>query len=612
MESNTSYRKHIKRALPLGLVLAALLALYLHGLQRIPNGADHYFMIDVGETQIVLNNWGTLHATGYPHYVILSNLITAPLRWMGVRPLVAAALVSTLWGLLAAALFYRLASLLTRRAWLAALTTLLYGLTRTVWVHNVIAEIYTFGLWVLLWLLWMALSPPPPNASRYGRLYALALLGGAGVAHHRAVAMVAPALLFAMWAPLWQIPRRVPRVLITLLGLGLIGFVPYAYLMLRARMGAAWVYGEPATLRGLWAQFSGEEAARFIGLAADVFGNGRMVNSVLQTDLSALGVLLGVVGLAWGITQATQRRVALTLSMSAAVAYGFHVLFYTDILSALILPVTLSLVLGWVLLAENLLARARQTRALSVAVWIGAGALAGVLVARNAPFIYELTTDPRGEQVIALAAQMPPDGALMIPWGVQHFAVGYALDIERSLPPFTLQDHKADYRAAFASGGLHTLEYVRFMYPPDWWQAQLGAEFYAQAAGFALVQLQPQPTLNDSPPAQLEAHIVGLSCTPQALTLTVDWRAPADPLPARSIFVHLLDDGGNVLAQADQFAPVYGWRPFEAWQPAEVVRDVYRLPAQDRAQTIRFGLYYQNPAGEFINESVYETPIECS
>ncbi len=32
-------------------------------------------MADVGETQMVLNLWGTLHATSYPLYAIIGNVV---------------------------------------------------------------------------------------------------------------------------------------------------------------------------------------------------------------------------------------------------------------------------------------------------------------------------------------------------------------------------------------------------------------------------------------------------------------------------------------------------------------------------------------------------------
>jgi hypothetical protein len=46
--------------------------------------------------------------------------------------------------------------------------------------------------------------------------------------------------------------------------LALIGFVPYLYLSLREWQGGGWVYGEPGTPRGLWIEFSGKEAERFV------------------------------------------------------------------------------------------------------------------------------------------------------------------------------------------------------------------------------------------------------------------------------------------------------------------------------------------------------------
>ena len=70
--------------LSLGAALAILLVAYLPALQTIPNGSEHYFMIDVGETQIVLNRWGTLHATGYPLYVMLGSTAVAVLRAFGI------------------------------------------------------------------------------------------------------------------------------------------------------------------------------------------------------------------------------------------------------------------------------------------------------------------------------------------------------------------------------------------------------------------------------------------------------------------------------------------------------------------------------------------------
>ena len=96
------------------LGFGAALAILLGGLparrcKRIPNGSENYFMIDVGETQIVLNRWGTLHATGYPLYVMIGSTLVALLRAFGIGAATAPAVVSLFWGMLTLTLIYVLA-----------------------------------------------------------------------------------------------------------------------------------------------------------------------------------------------------------------------------------------------------------------------------------------------------------------------------------------------------------------------------------------------------------------------------------------------------------------------------------------------------------------------
>ena len=281
--------------LGIGAALAILLAAYLPTLQTIPNGSENYFMIDVGETQIVLNRWGTLHATGYPLYVMIGSGLVAFLRAFGIGAATAPAVVSLFWGLITLTLIYVLALHLTRRAALAAGMTILFGLTRTMWIHNDIAEVYTMELFFVALLLLIVLWQPAIK----GRIFWLALIGGIGAAHHRAILMLAPALIVAVWPALITLIRKRPLLLLALLGLGVIGLLPYGYMMLRAQQGAAWVYGQPGTLAGLMDQFMGKEADHFMGLPGSLdalIGNINLVNSVIITDLTIPGVLLGLAG----------------------------------------------------------------------------------------------------------------------------------------------------------------------------------------------------------------------------------------------------------------------------------------------------------------------------
>ncbi|MCD4686972.1 MAG: hypothetical protein K8S97_13660, partial [Anaerolineae bacterium] len=97
----------LKRAALLGAVLM-LLALYALTLQTHISGSfpeqndalilKNEYIKDVGEIQIALNIWGTIHHTGYPLFAILGNVFTAPLRLTGLEPATAASLYATAWG----------------------------------------------------------------------------------------------------------------------------------------------------------------------------------------------------------------------------------------------------------------------------------------------------------------------------------------------------------------------------------------------------------------------------------------------------------------------------------------------------------------------------------
>ncbi len=652
------------------IVLAILLVVYLSTLQTIPNGSEHYYMIDVGETQNVLNQWGTLHATGYPLYVIIGNILVAGLRVLGVNAATAPGVTSLIYGMIALGLIYVLAvhviqpSSLTpspqdekkkklnfwqryQHIFLASGMVLLFGLTRTVWVHNSIAEVYSFGLMILAGLLLIALWREPIR----GRVYWLALLGGIGAFHHRAIAMAAPALIFAVWgeiietrtSPLsntfntgnktksyWSIVRRVAICLV----LGLLGFLHYLYLPLRANAGAKWVYGDPGNWNGFWDQFLGREASRFIGTPttnAGLIANFNLVNNVLITDITLVGIVLGLIGLVIALWNPARRKVAITILLSGGVPYLFHVLFYTDILSALILPVTLTLAFGWLLLAERVLLRMQTIKPLgnreseenksllkplaSIFVLVIIVVVsAGYLVGQNQPFIREMTTNPTGLETIELAKGVPYGAVLMLDWGPRYYAVAFAHDLLGELPTITLVTHKADFKALVDTDKreLVTADFTFYNRPVSWWEQELGRPVYLQAAGSHLVEIGTTPIMaavQDKPGVEVNTETV--VCKANMIELQVNWVATGQPDHDLSVYVHLLDKDGAMIAQADEVAPVYGWRPLTSWLAGEVVHDVYALPRLPNADSIAYGLYRQLPTGEFQNEYTFNAAVKC-
>jgi hypothetical protein len=601
---------------PIVIALAVLACIFVFTLQTIPNGSEHYFMIDVGETQIVLNTWGTLHATGYPLYIMLSSAGVTVLRAFDVSPATAPGVMSLVWGLLALALMGIAAFQVRRRPVLIAAMLLLYGLTRTVWIHHVIAEIYTFTLLLLALLLvlvlWQGRVP--------GRIYWLALVGGLALGHHRAFIVVVPALVYAALPEVLALLRRRPAHLLLLLALGLFGVVPYIYLVARAYAGAPWVYGEPGTLPGLWDQFIGREAERFIGSPGTpdaLFANITLVTHTLITDVTLVGLIAGVAGLVIGAIRPATRRAAITFILSGLAAYLFHCFLYTDILSALILITTFSLAFGWLLLGDAVLHDPLHTRAPAQQIARGALTFAGLgvvvaagviaLISFNLPFITALTTDRSGIEMIAQAQRTPPGSTLMIPWGARHFAVGFAKSVLGVLPGVELVDHKADVRAAAEAGRLITPETTFYRQPVAWWHDKLGAPVYLHAAAPHLVAVALQPeraALLENPiaaPDGVSARPPRVTCNTGEIVLELTWQAHQRPLRDLSVFVHLLAADGTLLAQDDRSAPVYGWRPLTEWLPGEIVYDMYVLPRIPGGVNIAYGLYTQHADGAFEN-----------
>jgi hypothetical protein len=75
----------------------------------------------------------------------------------------------------------------------------------------------------------------------------------------------------------------------------------------------------------------------------------------------------------------------------------------------------------------------------------------------------------------------------------------------------------------------------------------------------------------------------------QSLTITLTWRAEATATTNYIVFIHLLSQDGQILAQSDR-VPVGGARPTTGWVPGEVIRDAHRLALPPEAPSGRYAL----------------------
>ncbi len=625
-----SLRHPIRRVVASGLVLGLAL-IYLFTLQTHIGGSfpestpasilKNEYIKDVAEIQVALNVWGTIHHTGYPLFAILGNLFTLPLRTVGVEPAAAASLYATAWGVIMLGCFGGMIWRLTGDELLTALGMALLGVARSIWLHHVIAEVYSMSLAISALLLLIAVWPAPWSGawSVQRRVFALALLGGIGVAHHRAVAFIAPGLLFAVWPHLWPIRDQWRKLIGPAVGLALLGFVPYIYLPLRAWQDAAWVYGEPGTLKGLWIEFTGQEADRLVKLPASFAGlidNVLSVWRILVHELTLPGLLIGIAGLGLAITVSNHRRAARIVALSAAGPTLFAVLYHTAVLpEAILMPTVFALVFGVILAVEWL----KQFKpSVPLAALAGLGGWIIVLVGWHYPYIDQLVTEPSGVETIDHMRLLPDEGpaVLMFPWGPRYAAASYAQLVTRGYPDLVVVDHKADYQQLLNDGyHFYTEPDTFYTYAPpwpttasaagDWWTEHIGPITLTSAApGYVEILNTPWLAIAaDESGVPVHNGIVRrdawLSCDADHIYLTVIWGADSRPASDPSIFVHLTpDEPIPNPPNADSRHPVAGWYPFMEWSPGQIVRDDFTLPRQSDKTLVRFGLYEQTADGQ--------------
>jgi hypothetical protein len=99
--------------------------------------------------------------------------------------------------------------------------------------------------------------------------------------------------------------------------------------------------------------------------------------------------------------------------------------------------------------------------------------------------------------------------------------------------------------------------------------------------------------------------------TGEELDLTLIWQAQARPEVPYTVFIHVVDETGTIVAQRDVM-PDNGRLPTTCWQPEEIITDAHHLPLaglQAGNYYLRMGLYNQ-ATGERLGEPVILTTLQ--
>ena len=610
------------------IAMAVALVLYLSTVQTIVNGSPSPYTTDVGEIQNALPRWGTIHWTGYPLYTFLGSLFVTLLRWIGVPPAAGASLFSALWGVVSVGLLVALLRELGVSGPLAALGALVAATSTSVWMDGSLAEVHTMTMGFTVATLLFALRFG--RSGRRGDLLLLALAFSHGVVHQRAVLFLAPAvavLVVGQWRAVW-------RGLVPAAALSLLAPLTYLYLPWRVSQGATWVFGTPGTWQRVMAMLLDNRAERVVSWPAGVVEWGERVGrafAVTADDLPAVLLALGLLGLFALLWEKRWRDgLALTLAwipyilLTGAIWIGR----VGDAQLAAHLPVTILAAAGLAVLADRLGRRAGWGHAVATVLLVGAVLF---LTVRHRPRVLAVTRDRSAETVIAMAERVappPPESptTLMALWGNDFWALVYAQTYEGRLPGLDIVDHNADFEGILTRGNrLLTFSKTFYQRPVAWWEGHLG-EVTLSSAAPEIVEIASMPVLGpkDVPPGpELDLGdgmwIRSAQLAPGEggnLVLTVYWQAEIPIDLDHSVAVHLVAHdpprgAEDVLSQADQVHPVYGWYPTSRWRVGEIVRDHYLIdvPNGAAAQAVRVALYRTDAAGNFSNSPWLSLPI---
>jgi len=235
-----------------------------------------------------------------------------------------------------------------------------------------------------------------------------------------------------------------------------------------------------------------------------------------------------------------------------------------------------------------------------------------------------ITKDPAGREFITRLKAFPADTfetepALAVWRGELYYAAYYGLRITGELDGFSLVDHNAPMRQIVESGKpLLTIPATFYVFPLKQWRVWLGsAHLTSRAPGIIQIGIRPPLDQSEWPQEPFKRLANELSLVQYEIEqdegssyrLILHWRAEEKPARNYSVFVQLTSTPNptsqdQVLASADERAPVYGWFPTRGWDAGEVVREDYAIrPPEGYTGPlyVRVGMYIQNEDGSFEN-----------
>lgn len=584
------------------------------------------------EFHVVLPTLGIAHPSGYPLYTLLGRLVsslpfgTDPAGWLN--------LLSALFAAAAVAFLFLVARCFSGSRPAAAIAAVIFALSPAWWSQATIAEVYALhGLLLALFLYFLLRWDDDRLTGGSDRwLHAAALTGGLGLAHHRMIALLAPAALVFI---LWSEPRllRQPRRWIAPLVLALAPLLFYAYLPLRGQTVTSLDGAYAPTLRGTvdWILASGYR----VFITGNPFNIDRGWSDYVALTLNELGALTmiaALLGLVSAIRLQTKRAVFLLLATLSQI--GFGTIYKVQDIAVFFIPAFMLVCIwaAWGLTPyfDLLAQRAATTGAgLRVTRRFRPAVIAAFILPVFAVMLFEPVRDavrdwPQRDRSAAWSSydlgqdmvDSAAAGGRIVGLGGEITLVRYFRDVLGQRP---------DLRVTRADGEaerINAVEAAMAAGEPVYLTRELAgaAQRYSLDAAGSLIRVSPKAAPAAAPGGtELGAGLVLVEGHAEARTtrggvavrVRLSWAATAPIGEEFKTSVRLLDPAGETLVAQDQ-APVHFAYPTTAWVPGETVEDVIDLAARPGdpacSGTVLVILYRAADAGEVGRVTL---PVGC-
>jgi hypothetical protein len=544
---------------------------------------------------------------------------------------------------------------------LGAATSLAVGLT--FWEQALLADKYAFNALMVALVLYLTLRWGKTRAP--GTLNLLALVYGLSLAHHRTMALFAPALLGYVWilekGALWRDGRRLLRLgALVLAPLLLYLYVPWGEA--RGLPPGTW---HPRTAREWYDYLLDTGRTGLVYVDPNDLGEMLLFYArTLQRDFTWAGVALGVGGLIRMLHPAMFRRrwpdalfTLVNYVLQAFLAANHHVPRHW----VYFIP---SFVIFALWVGEGLSALWQGLRRIRPRVGHALGVAASVLLALATlawpmPPVYgryrplrdahhgagvldvwrqTLKLGHMGDRVGQAIAGVEPDAIIVCDWEqatplwYYQQVEGLRPDVEIVYPVERLDEAAASGRPLYvarAQAGLADRWYpscsdslIHLRGAPAFdlhaqWTARGVTPLGIRLGAFELVgYTDGEPPDGEPPDGEPPGAGRAFFYPSEVVPLTLRWRAVERPEHDYSVSLRFFDPGGGQVYQVDSQHPVLGTYPTSRWAAGEGVSDYYELQVPPRAApgAYRWGviLYRALPEGGWESLKVADTGEEMA